>query len=357
MNSVYSAVPGRLEKGSPLALATIVETSGSTPQVPGVSALFSQQGLAQGTLGGGSLEAEAERRARAALDSGRSVLFSFDLRGSGLEDEEPVCGGEATLLIDASPASNLDAFLRMKDSLRWRRRGVMVTRVRQGSSGEAEIRRRWVEDAAPVPESGLPVSAAAITRALAENTPLLLRPSGEDRRSGGFDFIEPLSPLPRLLIVGGGHIGQAVSRLAAPLGFEVTVIDDRAEFASRRRFPEAAEIIVGRPGPALTDIPVGDDTYIVIVTRGHRDDAEALRACIRTAAAYVGMIGSRSKVSLVRETFLRHGWASAEQFDRVRTPIGLPIGSRTVEEIAVSIAAELVQVRSRRLEKSGPGEE
>ena len=134
------------------------------------------------------------------------------------------------------------------------------------------------------------------------------------------------------------------------------MIDDRAEFAGPARFPDADRIIVDKPGRALRSLTAGRDTYIVIVTRGHRDDADALRACVRSEAAYIGMIGSRSKVSLVREKFLGEGWASPVEFDRVHTPIGLPIGSRTVEEIAVSIAAELVQVRSRLQENLRRGE-
>ena len=343
MKNIYLAVAGRLEKDGPFALATIIDAGGSTPQVPGASALFSERGLVMGTLGGGPLEAEAERRARTALGSGRSVLFRFDLRGSGLEENEPVCGGEAVILVDASPASHLAAFLGMRDSLGSRRRGVLATFVRMGPSGEAEVRRRWSEEA----------DGAATTPR--ENRPVASRPTAEAAAADGFDFLEPLAPLPRLLIAGAGHVGQAVSRLGGPLDFEVIVIDDRADFASPERFPEADRLIVEKPGRALGDFPAGDDTFIVIVTRGHRDDADALRACIRSRAAYVGMIGSRSKVALVRERFIAEGWASAAEFDRVHTPIGLAIGSRTVEEIAVSIAAELVQVRSRLLDGLRPG--
>jgi xanthine dehydrogenase accessory factor len=95
-------------------------------------------------------------------------------------------------------------------------------------------------------------------------------------------------------------------------------------------------------------VPEGPDNYFVIVTRGHRHDAEALRACIKRRAAYIGMIGSRHKVGLLKQEFLKKGWATAEEWDRVHTPVGLPIHSRTVAEIAVSIAAELVKVRAER---------
>jgi xanthine dehydrogenase accessory factor len=127
----------------------------------------------------------------------------------------------------------------------------------------------------------------------------------------------------------------------------VTVVDDRVEFANRERFPEAERIIVADPGAYLRALPLSRTDHVVIVTRGHRGDEEALRACIRRRPAYLGMIGSRRKIDLMRERFLRSGAATEKQWARVHGPIGLPIGSRTVEEIAVSIVAELVRERRR----------
>jgi xanthine dehydrogenase accessory factor len=238
---------------------------------------------------------------------------------------------------------------------RWRFRcGALITTASVGPAGEADIRRLWLEEGrayAGFSGMGMALTVDDIRKALAGDGPVLLSPAEGGPAPPEFCFLEPLAPLPRLLVAGGGHIGRAVARLGALLDFEVTVIDDRADFASAERFPIADRLIVSSPGAALRDFPIDNDTYIVIVTRGHRDDADALRAAIRSPAAYIGMIGSRTKISLTRERFIREGWASAEEFDRVRSPIGLPIGSRTVEEIAVSIAAELVQVRSGRSDR------
>jgi xanthine dehydrogenase accessory factor len=181
--------------------------------------------------------------------------------------------------------------------------------------------------------------------------PLFLKRRGRAGRAA-YLFLEPFAPLPRLLIAGAGHVGQAVARLAARLDFEVTVVDDRPEYANRRRFPEADNILVGDIGQAVRDFGTGPDTSIVIVTRGHSHDAEALRACIRSKATYIGMIGSSRKVDLMKKMFLKKRWSTAAEFDLVRTPIGLDIHSKTVEEIAVSIAAELVLVRSRGRERN-----
>ncbi|HSQ79097.1 MAG TPA: XdhC family protein, partial [Candidatus Bathyarchaeia archaeon] len=167
-------------------------------------------------------------------------------------------------------------------------------------------------------------------------------------------FIEPVRPLPRLVIAGAGHVGRAVARLGSLLDFSVTVIDDREEFANIANVPDADEIVAADIGEAIKAVEDSPDNYFVIVTRGHQKDAEALRAAIGRPAAYIGMIGSRRKIELMECEFLENGWATKDEWAAVHAPIGLDIGSRTVEEIAVSIAAELVKVRSARLGTVGP---
>jgi xanthine dehydrogenase accessory factor len=137
------------------------------------------------------------------------------------------------------------------------------------------------------------------------------------------------------------------------LGFEVTVIDDRPEYANNENLPDASRIIVKDIGEAMQEISKNDDTYVVIVTRGHKDDAAALRPCIGSSLAYTGMIGSRKKIATIREDFIEKGWATSEQWDAIYAPVGLDIKSQTVEEIAVSIAAQLVLVRNGRNQKAG----
>lgn len=349
-NNIYPEVLRRLEREESFVLTTIVETGGATPQVPGASALFGERGLVLGTLGGGMLEADAEGKALDCLKNRSSLLYRYDLQGEDVAAGEPICGGFAWLLVDGSPDENREAWRSLAEALLARRSGVLVTQIRRRTDGHAGVRRFWLDDMKPRLEAGS--SLRRFTRELAQvsrqDKPMLLQEHGtvpEDSQT--FHFLEPITPLPRLLIVGAGHIGQAVARQAGWLGFEVTVIDDRPEYASPERFGEGTALIVSDIEQAVREFPVSPDTYIVIVTRGHSHDAEALSACIHSPAAYIGMIGSRHKIALLRERFLSAGWASAQDWERVRAPIGLKIGSKTVEEIAVSIAAELVEVRSR----------
>ena len=160
-------------------------------------------------------------------------------------------------------------------------------------------------------------------------------------------FIDILQPKEEVLIFGAGHIAVCLSRLAKMVGFKVTVIDDRKEFANKDKFPEADEIIAEIIGKALNHIKISPATYIVIVTRGHLKDEEVLASVIRSSAAYIGMIGSRKKNATVFQRLTKKG-ISQEELDKVHTPIGIDINAQTPEEIAVSIMAEIIQVRRKK---------
>lgn len=344
-NDPYFELIERVKPGQAAALATIISAEGSTPQVPGASALFSAEGLVCGTVGGGSVEARVERLARTALARKRSFLRSFDLRQELSEEADGVCGGRLLVLIDADPSRNLSSFKDLQRAIKARRAGCLATAISRGPSGTVKkISRAWLPrniGPADIRRAGLVRFSAEIHNVLRTGHPVL----GEEK--GRRLFLEPRLPRPRLIVAGAGHVGRAVARLGEFLNFEVIVLDDRAEFANPRRFPGAGRILVGDIGRTLKAIPVSEDTYIVIVTRGHSQDGRALRACIKRRAGYIGMIGSARKIALVRDRFLNRSWSTETEWARVHTPIGLRLGSKTVEEIAVSIAAELVLVRRK----------
>lgn len=165
-------------------------------------------------------------------------------------------------------------------------------------------------------------------------------------------FVEPILPAAELYIFGAGHVAFSLYRAAQNAGFDCTVIDDRELYASRERFPDAREVVAEEFDQAMARITPSESSYIVIVTRGHRDDMRVLRWAVQTPARYVGMIGSRRKtIGIFRE--LQNEGLSADLFDRVHAPIGLDIGAVTPEEIAISITAELIAFR-RRVERELP---
>lgn len=237
--------------GVPLALATLVQCRGSTPQKPGAKLLICEEGPVAGTLGGGCLEAEVVSNARAALRDGVARTLAFDLsEGVG----SLVCGGN-----------------------------VLV-------------------------------------------------------------FVEPLAPRPRLIILGAGHVGRALSHAARFAGFRVTVVDDREEYADRARLPDAHDVVCAGFGEAFSSLTVDYGTFVLIATRGHKHDFTAARAALRTPARYVGLVGSRTKRDLLLEHLAEEGFEPEERA-RVVTPAGLSIDSVTPEEIAVSIVAQMIGIR------------
>jgi xanthine dehydrogenase accessory factor len=165
-------------------------------------------------------------------------------------------------------------------------------------------------------------------------------------------FIEPILPPALLYIFGAGHVSVSLYKTARDAGFDITVVDDRAAYASRERFPEAREVIAEDFDQAMGRLSPGAAAYLVIVTRGHRDDMRILRWAVQTKARYVGMIGSKRKTIAIFRELQKEG-LSAHLFERVHAPIGLDIGAVTPEEIAVSITAELIAVR-RKAERELP---
>lgn len=157
-------------------------------------------------------------------------------------------------------------------------------------------------------------------------------------------YIEPILPDPVVYIFGAGHISQALCRVAKSVGFKVTVVDDRANYANPQRFPEADEILVDEFERALPTLTINDTSYIIIVTRGHAYDQTILHWAVQTDARYIGLLGSRRKIKILYDN-LHAASIPAEQLNRVCGPIGVEIGSETPEEIAVSIAAELIATR------------
>jgi xanthine dehydrogenase accessory factor len=350
-NNIWTALLKLVHQNEPCLLATVIEAIGSTPQVPGSSAIIGKNGLITGTVGGGPLEYKVVCEAHKAVDSGLSRLISFDLAGNLTEGSDSICGGNMVVLMDASPEKHREVFEAILNSMDDHLPGILITFMEVNNDKNYSIRRLWFD----LKSAGsLPGDVNEKVKTYVQD--MSLHPKSGDFRvitdaSGlpeNIDFIclQSVVPPPSLVIAGAGHVGKAVARLGKFLGFEVTVWDDRPEYANKINIPEADFTLNGTVDEALEKIPVQSDSWLVIVTRGHKNDADVLRKWIKTQPAYLGMMGSRVKTAQIKQQFLEQDLATPEEWDRVHTPIGLKIGAKTVEEIAVSIAAELIQVKN-----------
>ncbi len=157
-------------------------------------------------------------------------------------------------------------------------------------------------------------------------------------------FVEPVVPQPRAFIFGGGHISKSISKVASIAGFATAIIDNREAYANRERFPEADEVFAEEYEDVFPKLPIRDTSYVIIVTRGHRDDMRVLRWAAGTNAKYIAMIGSKRKVIGVVKELEKEG-IPRSAFERIFAPMGFEIGAITPEEIAVSVVAEMIAVR------------
>jgi xanthine dehydrogenase accessory factor len=334
-----------LSAGRNAALCRLLETRGSAPQKPGAAMLVYPDGTQFGTIGGGCVEAETKSLALRALASGRSRIAHFTLDHDEGWNQGLICGGRMLMAIE--PISD------------------------DASQGYLQKLAKALDSRSPIVEaivfdsqaSGLPECAAFLFdegggliafRGIEADRPALeipqtaFRPPAPNTRcwaAGGIAWL-PATPKCRLVLVGAGHVAQAVAALASDLDFEVWVVDDREDFASDSRFPAASGRIVGAIDHVLKELDIDSDTYCVIVTRGHTHDREALYRLVGRGARYVGMIGSRRKIQLIFDHLISDG-VPADWLSKVYAPLGVDIGSRTVAEIAISICAELVSHRNR----------
>jgi xanthine dehydrogenase accessory factor len=331
-----------LAKSKPFAYCRLVETRGSTPQKPGATMLVFPNGDQAGTLGGGCVEADVKRQALKVLEDDQACVATFQLDHDYGWDDGLICGGRMKILIQpvlGSPITRV--YYQQLYALLPAGGGTEVVAFDESRSGLREP-SCFLFDAACRPMASIPTADHFPETIRSNLQPLASRPHAY--ASQGVAYLPMLARCP-LVIVGGGHVGKAVAELAADLDFDVWIVDDREEFANKTRFPRAAKWLWGDLDEVLPDLPISADTYCLIMTRGHSHDERALYHLADRGARYVGMIGSRRKVRMIFEDLLHEG-ISREALQRVHAPLGVSIGSKTVPEIAISIAAELVAHRN-----------
>ena len=333
-----------ISAGRPAAWCRLVETRGSTPQKAGAAMIVFPDGSQAGTLGGGCVEAEVKRRALGILSQGRAEVISFQLDSDYGWDDGLICGGRMQVLVEPLRGEESLGYFRRLHELLDSRRGCCEAIVFDAEKSGLPAPACYLFDAQSDLQACCGAGQQDVPPLVADNMPSL----GSRPRASAAQGVAYLPVLPRcrLLVVGGGHVGQAVGNLAQELDFDVWVVDDRQEFVSRERFPNAQRLVCGQIDRVLPELEITPDTYCLIVTRGHNHDEEALYHLADRGARYVGMIGSKRKIKLIFDDLLAEGMRP-EALEQVYAPVGIDIGSQTVPEIAVSIVAELIAHRNR----------
>jgi xanthine dehydrogenase accessory factor len=348
MEQVFRAASDEIKAANEMVVATVVKTSGSTPQKPGAKLLVRADGSGVGTLGGGCVEGDIWFAASQLLkNGGPAEMRDYELNEDLAAQDGLVCGGTMYFLLD--PVHDPATIKEFNDEVIAAYEGgapiavASLMKVPEDSElvvGTKLLIRENGSTSGTLGDENLDAGAIAKTRklmAMGKNDYIVTK-------SGAEYFVEAYTAPPTLVLAGGGHVSKAMSNLAHTLGFRIFIIDDREEFANPERFPEAEQTIVSDYGSAFEKLPIGTNSFIVIATRGHRYDASATAAAMRTPASYVGLLGSKRKTILIFEELFSEGF-TMEEVQAVRSPIGLNISARTPEEIALSIMSEIVGFR------------
>lgn len=344
MNRIFQEAVKLMETGQPFVMATVVATRGSTPQKPGARLLVRADGSGVGTLGGGCVEGDIWFAAKELLNHGsgpqyKDYLLNEDVAGrDGL-----VCGGSMYFFLEPVPESS--SFLPMAREVLKAYAGetslAIATVVRSASPGVIIGAKMLVRhDGSTVGTLGSDcLNGQAIEEA--KRVMSFGRTRHITTDAGDYLYVEGFASPLTLVLMGGGHLSRAITTAAVQVGLRVFVMDDRPEFATAERFPEAELVAVTSYQKGLDQFPITVNTAVVVVTRGHRYDDMALEAAARSSAHYVGLIGSKRKVLLIYQRLLERGIA-LERIKEIHAPIGLDIGGRTPEEISVSIVSEIL---------------
>jgi xanthine dehydrogenase accessory factor len=328
--------------GERAALASPARLSGSVPCGGQSRMLVRADGSTRGTVGGGLLEAQVLHQAAAVMEKGEPSLLEFELTQEAAADAGMMCGGSCTVLIEpVLPGRDADVFAAAALAEAEGTDIVMVTLLPDHG---ATTMLAFLPDGAKVGWTG-DATVDAKLRELAQRHGTGEQPCmvTEPLRA----CIQPVRGRPAVFVFGAGHVAVPVVQIAALAGFRVTVVDDRGDLTDSRRFPLAERILATPVEDAFGICPIGAEAYVLAITRGHVLDEEVVAHALKTSARYIGMIGSRRKVASVLDLLRDRGFGP-DDIARVHAPIGLDIGAETVEEIAVSIVAEMVAVRRGR---------
>lgn len=344
MKDIYELINEQIEKKESFVLSTILRKAGSAPREEGTKMLIRKDFSIGGTIGGGISEAMTIKLAAKVFDDTQYIIENFVMSNKDAAGLGMVCGGDISVLleyVDCSDSQMVDIYKKAIELKHCGTDFVMITKL-SGDSGSIKGSDKWI-----CTETGFygieNEEIWGTIKNIRENfkeTKIKEVFIGKEKY-----IIEPFFNVESVHIFGAGHVAQKIADITKMLGFYTIVMDDREEFANRERFETADEVRVVQSFNNLENYDIiNGSSYIVIVTRGHAYDKDVLAHALRTDAKYIGMIGSRSKREHVYNNLLSEGFTS-EDLERVHCPIGLNIYAQTPEEIAVSIAAELIKVK------------
>ena len=333
MKKLFSSILTALSRGESLVLCSIIKSSGSTPRGSGAAMAVFEDGSIAGTVGGGPIEYQSILYAAEVLKNRTSASKEFFLSPNQIADIGMICGGQVEVYfryVSADDAAAAKLFSAAADMYSTRQDSWLLTSLKDGAMA-VYTREKGLPD-------GFPVEAEELLPLLCSKPVLAAHDSL---------YILPLTYADTLYLFGGGHISQELLPVLVHLGFSVVLYEDRYEFSRPELFPGVSQIITAPYSEMSARLSVRAEDYIVIMTRGHQGDYELLEQSLRTPAGYVGVIGSRHKIAATNKRLSEAG-ISDEDIARIHTPIGLPIGAETPAEIAISVAAELIQHRASR---------
>ena len=347
--ALYARLRELDREGRDVAIATVVRTQGSTPQVAGAKLIVTDdpRGRAAGTLGGGCVEADAIEAAKGILAEGGRSLRAYELTEDLAWNTGLVCGGTMWILAergrDALGADGQSMLEALVNAATGGTPIAIVTRLHRRGRELAFAGRMFVDASGRVTgafddsEHQARAVAAAVDQ-IRHGTPRVVT-LGEEHEA----LVEPVAPKPKLFVAGGGHVALAIARQAQLLDFDVTVLEDRPEFADPARFG-GATVLQGDVPSTIASLDYGWNSFLVVATRGHKLDADCVLAAARTTVTYIGLLGSRRKTVLIADMLREQGIAE-DRIRAIHAPVGLDLGGRTPAEIALSVMSEITRER------------
>ena len=345
MNELLTEIEPWLEKGEPTALATVVQTWGAAPRGVGAKMAFTADGRFTGSVSGGCVEVALMDAGREVLRSGRPRLLRFGVTDERAWSVGLSCGGTIDVFVEPLDARARAVLEALRDG------APPMASVTVIAGADESIGRKMVVGPGNACTGSLGDKLDAAARDAARNA----QRAGQPRRvalGGGTisapteAFIDVIVASPTLVIVGGVHIAIALATIAKVVGYRTVLIDPRHAFGSSARFPHVDRLIQAWPEEALHELDLEETTAIVMLTHDPKIDEPALAIALRSPAYYVGALGSRQTHAKRRQRLLAAGLSETE-VERVHAPVGLDIGARNPEEIALSVMAEVVASRPR----------